>query len=265
MKLIGFKKINIEVLLKLIILIGFSFFFYDIIKTGKVLLYVTPRNIPYVKFGIIALVSLSLFIVRDLFKPKRNVNVKPYLFFVIPLFMAFMIPTTSVGSSSMVLVSAKSNLQINNTNKTNKTIVKNTTTPKTTSSKVSTQLKMHDNTIIVSDSNFVKWTDEISDNMVKYNGKKIVLTGFVFKAEGFKDNEFVPARLEMTCCAADLEPIGLLSHYAKAKDLKQDTWIIVTGKIKLIQYYGEKTPIIIVESIKDTVKPKVNYVYPFQN
>lgn len=257
MKLIRFKRINIEVLLKLIILLGFSFFFYNIIKTGKVLLYVTPRTIPYMKFGIVALITLSLFIVRDLFKPKRKANIKPYLFFVIPLFMAFIIPTASVSSKSMTLISTKSTGKAEKTNKT--------TTSKTTSNKVATELKMQDNTIIVNDNNFVKWTDEISDNMVKYADKKIVLTGFVFKADGFKDNEFVPARLEMTCCAADLEPIGLLSNYDKAKDLKQDTWIIVTGKIKLIEYYGVKTPVIIVESVKNTTKPKINYVYPFQN
>ncbi|WP_343216272.1 hypothetical protein [Clostridium frigoris] len=77
------------------------------------------------------------------------------------------------------------------------------------------------------------------------------------------ENEFVPARLMMTCCAADLAPVGLLANYDKAKDLKQDTWIKVTGKIKDLNYNGEKTPIIIVESIKNTEKPKIEYVYPF--
>lgn len=273
MQLISLKRINTEVLLKLIILIGFAFFFYYIIKTGKVLIYVTPRNIPYIKFAIVAMISLSLFIIRDLFKPKRKANVKPYLFFIIPLFMAFFLPTTSSASTSMSLENVKSTEKIANTKQNNisdtnttnqvKANGNNTTTSKINSIEVDTQLEMQDNTILMNTNNFVKWTQEISYNMAKYEGKKIELTGFVFKADGFKENEFVPARLMMTCCAADLQPVGLLCHYDKAKNLEQDTWIIVKGKIEIIDYNGEKTPIIKAESIQNTDKPINDYVYPF--
>ncbi|MBU3114511.1 TIGR03943 family putative permease subunit [Clostridium lacusfryxellense] len=274
MQSIRLKKINSEVLLKLIILIGFAFFFYDIIKSGKVLLYVNPRIIPYVKFGIVAMISLSLFIARDLFKPKRKVNIKPYLFFVIPLLVAFMTPQSSVSSKSMTLASDKRTSQNNSVKKTNVSDNVITNQNKTTSnnsnaalpintSKLKDNLEIRNNTIVVRDDNFEKWTEEISNNMAKYEGKKIQLTGFVFKAEGFKNNELVPARLMMTCCAADLVPVGLLAHYDKAKDLKQDTWIAITGKIKLLDYNGEKNPIIIIESLKNTSKPSKEYVYPF--
>ena len=273
MQLIELKRINIEVLLKLIILIGFSFFFYDIIKTGHVLLYVNPKIIPYVKFGIVAMISLSLFIARDLFKPKRKVNIKPYLFFIIPLFMAFTAPTTSVSSKSMSLNGSKNigqtditkqkNITDNNITNQDETTGKNTITTVINSSKADVKLEMHDNTIVLSDNNFEPWTEEITYNMKKYEGKKIELTGFVFKDKSFKDNEFVPARLMMTCCAADLAPVGLLAHYDRARGLKQDTWIIVKGKIKIVDYNGEKTPVIITESINNTDKPKNEYVYPF--
>jgi len=268
MLLIRLKKINKEVFLKLIILLGFSFFFYDIIKTGKVLLYVNPRIVPYVKFGMVAMISLSLFIASDLFKSNRKENIKPYLFFIIPLFMAFMTPKTSVSSKSMTLTNAKTRSQISNTkqeNIPNNNISNgaNTITPKINSTKVDVKLEIQNNTIVLSDNNFEKWTEEISNNMLKYEGKNIELTGFVFKTDGFKYNEFVPARLMMTCCAADLVPVGLLAHYDKAKILKQDTWIMVKGKIKIIDYNGEKSPIIVVDKIRNTEKPKDEYVYPY--
>lgn len=266
-----FKKINIEVLLKLIILIGFSFFFYDLIKTGKVLLYVNPRIIPYVKFAILTMIALSLFVSRDLFKAKRKVNIKPYLFFIIPLFMAFLTPTTSVSSKSMALTRSKSTAQIesqqgNNSEeiKTNQEKPKDSTvTENANSSKEDLELEMQNNVIVVNDNSFIKWTQEITYNMLKYEGKKIELTGFVFKDEHFKENEFVPARLMMSCCAADLQPVGLLCNYDKAKELNQDSWVIVTGKIKILDYNGEKTPVIIADTIKNTEKPKNEYVYPF--
>jgi len=67
----------------------------------------------------------------------------------------------------------------------------------------------------------------------------------------------------MSCCAADMQPVGLLAHYDKAKDLKQDAWMIVKGKLEIVESNGEKTPIIVVESIQDAKKPINEYVYPY--
>jgi putative membrane protein len=156
----------------------------------------------------------------------------------------------------MSLIISKNNQQIVNT-KQDKPI-----SNKIASGKVDVELKMQGNTIFVNDNNFVRWTEEISNNMLKYKGKKIELTGFVFKSDGFKENEFVPARLMMTGNASDSVPVGILAHYNKAKDLKKDTWIIVTGKIKIIDYQGEKSPVIIVKSIQNTIKPRSHYVTP---
>lgn len=122
---------------------------------------------------------------------------------------------------------------------------------------------MQGDTIVISSDNFVRWMQEIYDNMSTYEGKKIQLTGFVFKDKAYNKNEFVAARLMMSCCSADLQPVGLLCHYDKAEQLKQDSWIDVTGKIQIIDYQGEKTPVIIVESIQKTEKPKNDYVYPY--
>lgn len=101
MHAIGSRRINIEAILRLVILLGFAIFFFSIIQSGKVELYVHPRIVPYIKFGIIAMISISLFTIRDIFKPKRKVNVVPYLFFIIPLFLAFSLPAKSIDSTSM--------------------------------------------------------------------------------------------------------------------------------------------------------------------
>lgn len=271
MQLVGSKKINIEAVLKLIILIGFALFFYYIIQTGKVLLYVNPRIVPYVKFGIVAMILLSLFIVPDIFKPKRKPNIIPYVFFIIPLFMSFIFPAKSLDATSMAFGNINSTQQIINTTQSNVLNSNATTDSNTgitantdsTSDKVDWGLQVQGDTIVMNDSNFVKWIQEISDNMGKYEGKKIELTGFVFKDKSFKANEFVPARFMMACCTADLQPVGFLSRYDRAAELKQDTWIKMTGKIEIVNYKGEKTPIIVAENIQKTAKPKSDYVYPY--
>lgn len=260
MKPIRVKKINIGVSSK-IILLRFAFLIY-IIKIRRTLLYVKDTIIPYIKFGSEIIISLSLFIVRNLFNPKKKVYRSLYSFFIIPLLVAYILPATTVSSKSISLISTKSTQQIVNT-KQDKSIVYNIASPEKTTIKVDAKLNIQGNTVFMTDNNFLKWTQEISYNMAKYEGKKIELTGFVFKGDGFKYNEFVPARFLMTCCTSDLQPIGLLAHYDKAKALKQDTWLIVTGTIKIIDYHGEKTPVIIVASVKNTSKPTIEYVYPF--
>ena len=276
MQLVKSRKINIETVLQLIILIGFACFFYYIILTGKVLLYVTPRIVPYIKFGIVAMFLLSLFIVRDIFKPKRKVNVTPYLFFIVPLFMAFILPAKSLDSTSMSFGDIKSTQKVVSTTNSNgsnnniadqsKTTGNNTTTTANTASNPNKEdfgLVLQGDTVVINSDNFVKWLQEICNNMGNYEGKKIQLTGFVFKDKTFKKNEFVPARLMMSCCSADLQPVGILCRYDKAAGLKQDTWITLTGKIEIVDYNGEKTPIIIAENIQKTEKPEKDYVYPY--
>lgn len=269
MQLIRFKKINVEAVLQLIILIGFAFFFSYIIFTGKVLLYVTPRIVPYVKFAIVAMILFSLFIVGDIFKPKRKANILPYLFFIIPLAMAFILPAKSMDSTSMsfsdinstqqFLDTAKSNGSNNNTSNNATTTVNAASKP----DKEDFGLSMQGDTIVISSDNFVKWIQEIYDNMSVYEGKKIQLTGFVFKDKAYNKNEFVTARFMMSCCSADLQPVGLLCRYDKAAELNQDAWINLKGKIQIIDYKGEKIPIITPESIQKTEKPQNDYVYPY--
>lgn len=276
MQLIRYRKINIEVVLQLIILIGFAFFFSYIILTGKVLLYVTPRIVPYVKFGIAAMILLSLFIAGDVFKPKRKANVFPYLFFIVPLFMAFILPAKVMDSTSMSFADIKGTQQTANTinssgsnnNITNqdKTTNDNSGTTANTglnSRKEDFGLEMQGDTVVISGDNFVRWMQEIYDNMSTYEGKKIQITGFVFKDEAFNKNEFVTARLMMSCCSADLQPVGLLCRYDKAAELNPDLWINLTGKIQIIDYKGEKTPVVISENIEKTEKPQNDYVYPY--
>lgn len=271
MQLVMSKKINIEAVLRLIILIGFAIFFYYIIQTGKVLLYVNPRIVPYVKFGIVAMVLLSLFIVPDIFKPKRKPNIIPYLFFIIPLFMSFILPAKSLDSTSIAFGNINSAQQavntaqnsVSNNNATTGSNAAITANAGSASDTVDWGLQMQGDTVVMNDNNFVKWIQEISDNMAKYEGKKIELTGFVFKDKSFKANEFVPARFMMACCTADLQPVGFLSRYDRAAELKQDTWIKMTGKIEIVNYKGEKTPIIVAENIQKTAKPQNDYVYPY--
>ena len=68
--------------------------------------------------------------------------------------------------------------------------------------------------------------------MERYKGYTVLITWFVFKgSEMLQADEFVSARLMMSCCTADLTPAGLLCNYDKAAELKADSCVTVEGTL----------------------------------
>ncbi|MPN48193.1 hypothetical protein SDC9_195798 [bioreactor metagenome] len=99
--------------------------------------------------------------------------------------------------------------------------------------------------------------------MDKYEGYNIFITGFVFNdTQYLAEGEFVPARLAMTCCVADLTPIGILCKYDDASKLKAGEWVTVEGVIHKEQNEGEDEPQITVTGITPA-KEVPGYIYPY--
>ncbi len=69
------------------------------------------------------------------------------------------------------------------------------------------------------------------DNPDKYVGKKIIFKAMVHRPKAYKNNEFVPGRFAMTCCADDIAFIGFKCYYQGAKHLNDRQWVMVTGTI----------------------------------
>lgn len=102
MQRVNFHGINIEAVIRFFILLGFALFFYTTLRSGKAQLYVHPRIIPYMKFGTGAMGLISLFMVRTIFIPqRRRGNLMPYLLFVLPLLMAFVLPARTMDANTL--------------------------------------------------------------------------------------------------------------------------------------------------------------------
>lgn len=282
-------RINLDALLRITVLSGFALFFWKIIQNGSILLYVNPRIVPYVKFGCLVMGVTALFFIKDVFRPRRKINIAPYLFFLIPLLFAFLLPAKSLDSSAMAfgdIEIASGNI---NTGNSGSAVSQNSEAVQGSADAYGADAYGPDSygiedyasypasgvdgsitsepastaPIVVSNDDFVYWLQEINYNMEKYEGREIEITGFVFKSKEFHNNEFVPARLMMACCTADLQPVGLLCRYDGAAALVQDTWLKVTGVIKEVEYNGQKTPAIIASKVEEAKKPNNEYVYPY--
>lgn len=312
-----FAGINLEAVLKLVILLGFALFFYVTIHSGNAQKYVHPRIVPYMKFGIGAMVLISLFVARTVFKPQRTkTNLLPYLLFILPLVSAFLLPAGTIESATISAGSLKSGQTVGSGAWSGNTATigytdqgdasagdagdgawggepepaettEFETDPYTDAGEQSASntapddaalsdavasaaaeddaddpLKTSGDTIVVTDGNYVMWDNELYNNMDEYKGKSIEITGKVLKDSAMEPNEFGVIRLMMSCCAADLQPVGLICNYDRAGELKGDSWVTVKGKIVLEEYEGELYPVIDVEKVQAAATPEDEYVYP---
>lgn len=274
MQQVSFRRINIEAALQFFILLGFALFFYSIIDSGQVGFYVHPRIIPYMKFGIGAMAIIALFLARTIFRPqRRQANLLPYLLFIIPLATAFLLPGKEIGATTLAGGNFMAAQTVKNTgidiqsssvgeggtiNNSAVTGGKNSSAVKGGS--VTTSF-FKGEPLVLEDENFVLGTDELYNNMEKYKGKKIEMLGKVVKDKELEENQFVTARFMMACCAADLQPVGLLCRYDKAGEWKTDTWVKIAGTLVIEDFKGAKTPVIAVEKIEKAEKPANEYVY----
>ena len=117
--------------------------------------------------------------------------------------------------------------------------------------------------ITISDAEFYTWMDVIWANPADYDGWTLTVTGEVDKASREMDaDEFIPARLIMTCCAADLTPCGFVCKWAQADTLATDTWVTVTGTLYQRQYADHSEPQLQVQSVAPA-EPVEGYIYPY--
>ncbi|WP_175990414.1 TIGR03943 family putative permease subunit [Bacillus sp. Marseille-Q1617] len=98
--------------------------------------------------------------------------------------------------------------------------------------------------IIVRDEQYIQTLSVVDENLDQYAGKEIQLTGFVYKDEGFAQDEIVVSRFTVTCCVADASVYGILARDEELGKLEPDTWINISGIIGKTDFNGSQMPVI---------------------
>lgn len=285
-----------------LILLGFTYYIYILLSTDKIYLFIHPRMVKYVHFSLIIFIVLTIVQFKRMFSLSKSKSRKINLcVFLLPLVLGIYINPQGLsgeiagkkGTSSIQNNITKTSIATSlnypieqNTQKNNVPVnvpvIQNTVSNANPTakqndldkSKISIQSHSNSNTsqnneIVIDSSNFTHLVNDICNSEPnKYKGKKITITGFVYRDETIGKNEFLIARLMIICCAADADVVGLISDWSnKASTLKDDQWVTVTGVIDSEMhknYYGpdQLMPIIRVEKIVNTEKPKNQYIYP---
>ena len=125
------------------------------------------------------------------------------------------------------------------------------------------EIQAFDSDIVMDSDSFAQWLTELYTKPDAWVGKKITASGSVWKdGELFEKDEFALARMMMTCCAADMQPVGVLAQWSGVQALIDGEWVEVTGTLSKKPYKGSFDPLIIVETIKKIDPPQREYIYP---
>jgi putative membrane protein len=244
------RAFNPQVFLEVMCYAAFAALIFYLLQTGKYLTYVTPRMKPYLYFSAIIMVLWTAASIFRLFRPQNKVRSAHCFTLVIPILL-FLLPHSQLSTSDLSYNYSGDNLFAGTSG---------------LQPAASYDLKgLDENTqkITVANEDFYPWLSELYEKLDEYQGYEISITGFVLNdPDMFASDEFVPARLGMSCCVADLVPYGPICKYTGASELQPDSWVTVKGVIEPWDYDGWVEPTIIVTSITPAEEVE-GYIYPF--
>lgn len=95
------------------------------------------------------------------------------------------------------------------------------------------------------------WYIDCLDKPDRYRGKIVEFTGMVLKSPELPKNYFVPGRMAMTCCEADMSFLGYVCKARESRHLETRQWVLVRARIayEAWQSYGGVGPILYAESV----------------
>ena len=253
------KKWNPQVFLELACYLLFVCSTIWFLASQKYLSYVTPKMFPYLIFAVVVLLLWSVVSCGRLFRPQYKIKVMHCLILLIPTALILFLPQNIMNSTDISGNYAGGNAM-------GATMQTQSQTDNSMDSAANTLelpgLDKENKKIVVANNDFSEWMSEIYNRMDEFQGYQIELTGFVFtESDILNKNEFVPARLMMTCCIADLTPVGMRAEYDKVAELEESSWVTVQGVLEIHEGENFREPKLLVKNVKPAEAIE-GYIYP---
>jgi putative membrane protein len=109
---------------------------------------------------------------------------------------------------------------------------------------------------------YSSYVEAMNMNPNDFEGKKIKVSGFVYKEEGLEENQLVLSRFLITHCIADASITGLIAEFNQASEFEQDKWLEIEGTLEVTTYNGIELPLIKAEKWRVIKEPDEPYIYP---
>ncbi len=121
--------------------------------------------------------------------------------------------------------------------------------------------------IEITDADYALWFMDCMDHPKKYDGKTVSFLALVYNPKDgsgkLKPGTFVPGRFAMTCCAEDIQFLGMKCKYKDADTVEHKSWVNVKVRVKneFAKEYRGKGPVLYLLSISPAEKPQDELVY----
>ncbi|MEK0317809.1 TIGR03943 family putative permease subunit [Cohnella sp. 56] len=118
--------------------------------------------------------------------------------------------------------------------------------------------------IEVKEKSYIETLTTLDFFLDRFIGRKISLSGFVYRDKTIGDGRFVLGRFAVQCCTADALPYGIIVEYVDEKLYKNDDWMTITGTLEKTVYAATGAEVMLLKADKSVkIKPaKDPYVYP---
>jgi uncharacterized repeat protein (TIGR03943 family) len=94
----------------------------------------------------------------------------------------------------------------------------------------------------------------------RHAGKRVRVTGFVYRDVRLPPNRFLVARFVLKCCAVDAQPVGLPVR-TRATAPEQGTWVTVEGAWEVDSVGDRRQPLIAASAVTPAARPSQPYLY----
>lgn len=274
------KNIQFNSFLQALILFGFALYFIGTIVTGTVYRYVHERHVPMLLFSAAMLMLLGIVKWRQagsslgrrmVFQadiPSQQAHLthrSPFsllhrFFFSLPRYRGLL--GTAVFAAALVGMLAVAGTNVHFSQFAYTDSLSESSAVSAAPITIPQPLLVQDGRIIMDDAHFSAWITELYTKLDLWVGTKITASGSIWKdGELFAADEFALARMMMVCCAADLQPVGILAKWNENQTLTDGEWVEITGTIAKTPYKDRFDPLIIVESVKKITPPQQAYIY----
>ena len=117
---------------------------------------------------------------------------------------------------------------------------------------------IHAPIVEIGDDDFAYFYRDISEDVMKYNGKTVRFRGIVVSEETFPKGTVAVGRQLMVCCADDIAYRAFATETKIADQLETGMWVIVTAKIVIEKnpLYQGKGPVLKNASISYSSRPE---------
>ncbi|WP_123043858.1 TIGR03943 family putative permease subunit [Cohnella candidum] len=240
-----------------LILGGFAFYIIRLVRTDSLTLYIAPKMALYVKLsalGLYVVAAVQLFQAYRFWMGQREAaecdcghppsgplwkNVAVYALFAAPLLVGFFTPDTTIGSAMAskkgMNLSAASSVKP----KSGDALFPSDEYSEAYADYAKRIYKQP--AIEVTEKSYLEILTTLDLYLDQFVGKKLTISGFVYRDDTIPAGSFVLGRFAVQCCTADAMPYGVMvSGGPDLREYPNDTWLRVTGTLVKADYYGSE-------------------------